>query len=283
MNGNDDPAWDDVISADRGLFDIRLGEIWKRRDLLYMFVWRDFKMTYKQTVFGFLWIILQPILMMAVYVVIFSWIARIPTDGVPPAVFYLTSIIVWNFFTNCLNRTVNTFKQNSNLFGKVYFPRLIIPISKIVSALINFVIQIILLAPLLIYFAYNGSIHANSYILIVPGLILIAGCVGMGAGLIISSLSVRFRDLMFIVGFGVQLLMFASAVFYPVSIIPEDYRDLLLWNPMVYVLEATRYAFLGAGEHAAAGIVYAGAVACVTLFAGVLIFNKVEQSFIDSV
>ena len=283
MSSNDIAVWDDVISADRGLFDIRLGEIWKRRDLLYMFVWRDFKTTYKQTIFGFLWIILQPVLMMAVYIVIFSRIAGIPTDGVPPTVFYLASIIIWTFFTNCLNQTVNTFKQNSNLFGKIYFPRLIIPISKIISALINFGIQIILLVPLLIYFSYNGSIHANSYMLIVPGLILITGCMGMGIGLIISSLSVNFRDLMFIVGFGVQLLMFASAVFYPASIIPEDYRGIILWNPMVYILEATRYAFLGAGEHSTAGIIYASAVASVMLLAGILIFNKVERSFIDSV
>ena len=283
MSGNDNAAWDDIISADKGLFDIRLGEIWMRRDLLYMFVWRDFKMIYKQTVFGFLWIILQPVLMMAVYIVIFSSIARIPTDGIPPAAFYLTSIIVWNFFANCLNQTVNTFRQNSNLFGKVYFPRLIIPMSKIVSALVNFVIQIILLVPLLIYFTYKGSIHVNSYMLMVPGLILITGCMGMGIGLIISSLSVTFRDLMFIVGFGLQLLMFASAVFYPVSIIPADYRDILMWNPMVYILEATRYSFLGAGEHSMAGIIYATAVACITIFAGVLIFNSVERSFIDSV
>lgn len=283
MSSNDVAMWDDIISADRGLFDIRLGEIWQRRDLLYMFVWRDFKMTYKQTIFGFLWIILQPILMMSVYIVIFSRIARIPTDSVPPAIFYLTSIIAWNFFSNCLNRTVNTFKENSNLFGKVYFPRLIIPFSKIAAGLINFFIQIILLVPLLIYFTYNGNIHPNSYIVIVPGLIFITGCMGMGIGLIISSLSVTFRDLMFMVGFGVQLLMFVSAVFYPASIIPEDYRGIILWNPMVYILEAFRYALLGVGEHSGAGIIFASVAACVIFFSGVLIFNKVEQSFIDSV
>ncbi|MGH8120804.1 MAG: ABC transporter permease [Gammaproteobacteria bacterium] len=284
MNRVDDEIWDEIISPDRGLLDIRLGEIRKHRDLLSMFVWRDFKTTYKQTILGLLWVVLQPVLMMAVYIVVFSKIARIPTEGVPPAVFFLSGIIIWNYFTHCLNKTANTFVQNSNIFGKIYFPRLIIPLSKILSGLINLSVQFVLLVTVVLYFVFTGQdIHMTGYLLMVPVLVLLTACLGLGAGLIISSLTVTYRDLIFVVGFGVQLLMFASAVFYPVSYIPENYRNLILWNPMAHILEAFRYALIGAGEYSTTGILYAGAFAFMMLLSGIVIFNRVEQTFIDSV
>jgi len=284
MNSVEKEAWDDIIGPQRGLLDLKIGEIWNHRDLLFMFIWRDFKTAYKQTALGFLWVVLQPVLMMAVYIVVFSRIARIPTEGVPPAVFFLCGITLWNYFTHCLNRTANTFVQNSNIFGKIYFPRLITPLSKTLSGLINLSVQFALLIAVILYFVYTGQgIHMTGYLLMVPVLVILTGCLGLGTGLIISSLTVTYRDLMFVVSFGVQLLMFASAVFYPVSIIPEDYRSFILWNPMVHILEAFRYAMVGAGAHSLTGLLYASTFAFVTLFSGVVIFNRVEQTFIDSV
>ena len=284
IRNDDSETWDDIINSDRSLFDIRLGEIWKHRDLLYMFVWRDFVMVYKQTILGPLWIFLQPVLIMSVYIVVFSRFVKIPTDGVHPAVFYLAGIIVWNYFTHCLNKTANTFAQNASIFGKVYFPRLIIPISKILSGLINLFIQIVLFSLVIIYFTYYGdAIHVNMYLFLVPYLLLLTGCLGLGIGLITSALTTTYRDLVFLVSFGVQLLMFASAVIYPVSIIPVNYRSIILWNPLIPVLETFRYAFFGVGEHAVTGIIYASMITFMILFAGLILFNRIEQTFIDTV
>jgi len=284
ISNNDNQTWDVVIRAKRNLFDIGLGEIWKHRDLLYMFAWRDFVILYKQTILGPLWIFLQPILTMSVYVIIFSRIIKIPTAGVPPALFYLSGIIIWNYFTHCLNKTASTFQQNSNIYDKVYFPRLIMPISKILSGLINLVVQILLLILVIISFILSGKyIHINSYIIMVPYLLFLTGALGLGLGLIISALTITYRDLVFIVGFGVQLLMYASAVIYPVSVIPENYRSVILWNPVVHILEAFRYSILGTGEHATTGMFYTSAVVFVILITGIVFFNRMEQTFIDTV
>lgn len=277
--------WDLIIEPKRSLFSVDFKEIWRYRDLLTMFVKRDVITVYKQTILGPIWYILQPILMTMIYMLVFGKIAGISTDGVPQVLFYLAGITIWNYFAESFNTTSKTFKENAAIFGKVYFPRLIMPLSKITSALIKFGIQFALFVGVLIYIIVNGndSINPNFSILMLPVYIALMAMLGLGFGLIFTSLTVKYRDLNFLIQFGVQLLMYASPVIYPVSSIPEAYRIYILVNPVTHILEGFKYSFLGAGTFDVWMLSYSFLFALITVLIGILIFNRTEKNFIDTV
>ena len=276
--------WNMVIEPQRGLFELRLGELWRYKDLIMLFVRRDFVSVYKQTILGPLWYLIQPVLTTLMFTVIFGQIASLPTDGLPQFLFYMSGTVIWAYFSDCLNKTSNTFVQNSNLFGKVYFPRLAVPVSILISNLITFLIQLTLFVIFVLFFMMSDStVQPNTWLLFVPVLVLMMAGLGLGLGIIISSLTTKYRDLRFLVTFGVQLLMYATPVIYPVSSIPERFRPLILANPMTSIVETFRYAFLGAGTVNLGQLLYSFIFMLVVVFFGTVIFNRVEQTFMDTV
>jgi len=280
----DDDTWTTVILPRRRWFDLRLGELWSYRDLVGLFVRRDFVAVYKQTILGPLWYLIQPLLTTVVFTLIFGNIARLPTDGLPPFLFYLSGNVMWAYFAECVNKTANTFSGNANLFGKVYFPRLAVPVSILISNLVAFVIQLALFLVFLAYFAAQGAaVHPNAWVLFLPVLVLIMAALGLGFGIVVSSLTTRYRDLRFLITFGVQLWMYCTPVIYPVSAVPERYRFLIQANPLTPVVETFRYAFLGAGTIDPWGLLYGGCATLGILLAGTMLFNRVEATFMDTV
>lgn len=274
-----------IIEPQRSLFDLRLDELWQYRDLVMLFVRRDFVAAYKQTILGPLWYLIQPILTTLTFTFIFGRIASLPTDGLPQFLFYLSGTVVWSYFAACLTKTSETFVQNAHLFGKVYFPRLAVPVSILISNLITFLIQFLLFLIFVAYFAARGtSLQWNwQWICLAPLLIFIMAGLGLGLGIIISSLTTKYRDLRFLVQFGVQLLMYATPVIYPVSSIPERFQWVILANPMTPILETFRYAFLGAGSVDFGPLLYSFLFMLVVVYLGTVIFNRVEQTFMDTV
>lgn len=276
--------WSLVIRPQRNLFDLRLGELWKYRDLTGLFVRRDFVSVYKQTILGPLWFLIQPILTTITFTVIFGRIAKMPTDGLPQFLFYMSGTVVWTYFSDCLNKTSNTFITNSQLFGKVYFPRLTVPISILISTLIAFIIQFILFLGFMLFFWLRGAdIKPNAWVLFTPVLLVMMAGLGLGCGIIVSSLTTRYRDLRFLVAFGVQLWMFATPIIYPVSSIPEPYQILIKANPITPIIETFRYAYLGAGTVSIPNLLYSAGFMLVVLTIGILLFNRVEATFMDSI
>lgn len=277
--------WDLVIEPKTSLLSLNWKEIWSYRDLLSMFVKRDVITVYKQTILGPIWYVLQPILTTMIYMLVFGRIANISTDGLPQVLFYLAGITIWNYFAESFNTTSKTFKENANIFGKVYFPRLIMPLSKVTSALIKFAIQLTLFLAVFFYFVIigNESVKPNWHIALVPVYVLLMAGLGLGFGLLFTSLTVKYRDLNFLIQFGVQLLMYASPVIYPVSTIPEAYRNYILFNPITPILEGFKYAFLGAGTFDIWMLMYSVGFTVVVLMFGTLVFNKSEKNFIDTV
>lgn len=279
-----DEHWDMILEPQRGLFNLYLGELWRYRDLVLLFVRRDFVSVYKQTILGPLWYLIQPLLTTLTFTIIFGQIARLSTDGLPQFIFYLSGTVIWTYFANCLNKTSNTFVQNAGLFGKVYFPRIAVPISILFSNLINFTIQLGMFIAFVLFYMWTGdSVRPNSWLFFVPGLILMMAGLGLGFGLIISSLTTKYRDLQFLVTFGVQLLMYATPVIYPISSIPKRFQLLILANPMAPIVEAFRYAFLGTGTVSLGNLLYSFVFMLVVVFLGIVIFNRVEQTFMDTV
>ena len=271
-------------SSKNKLFNINLKEIWKYRDLIFLFVKRDITTAYKQTILGPVWIVINPLLSTIVFTVIFGVIAGIPTDGVPQFLFYMSGNILWGFFSSCLGKASGTFLGNARLFGKVYFPRLVMPISGILYNLINFLLQTLVFVILIIIYALIGAnVHPNLLILITPLLVLHTALLGTGMGLIISSITTKYRDLNVLVSFGVSLLMYITPVVYPISKVPENFRWLLLLNPVAPIVETYRHAFLGCGSFVWPFLLISLAVTAGLLFWGVLVFNKVEKNFIDTV
>lgn len=273
------------IEPRRNLFDLRLAEIWRYRDLVLLFVRRDFVAVYKQTVLGPLWYLIQPLLTTITFTLIFGKIASLPTDGLPQFLFYMSGTVVWSYFAECLNKTSNTFVQNAGLFGKVYFPRMAVPVSILISNLITFLIQFVLFIAFILYFILSGTpIQPNwLWVLLSPILIFMLAGLGLGFGIIISSLTTKYRDLRFLVQFGVQLLMYATPVIYPVSSIPDRFQWIILANPMTPIMEAFRYGFLGAGSVNGLQLLYSFGFMVVTVGIGITIFNRVEQTFMDTV
>lgn len=280
-----DDNWDMVIEPQRNLLDLRLGELWRYKDLVMLFVRRDFISVYKQTILGPLWYLIQPLLTTITFTVIFGNIASLPTDGLPQFLFYMSGTVVWSYFASCLTKTSETFVQNANLFGKVYFPRLAVPVSILFSNLITFLIQFAMFLVFVLYFFLRGtSIQPNwLWIALSPILMLMMAGLGLGFGIIISSLTTKYRDLRFLVQFGVQLLMYATPVIYPVSSIPERFQWIILVNPMTPVIEAFRFAFLGAGTVNLNSLLYSFGFMLVVVIIGSIIFNRVEQTFMDTV
>ncbi|GAB2784049.1 ABC transporter permease [Rhabdobacter roseus] len=277
--------WDLEIEPLSGLFDINWRELWQYRDLLGLFVRRDIVSTYKQTVLGPLWFFIQPILTTLIYVLIFGNIAGISTGGVPKVLFYLSGITLWNYFQECLLKTASTFSLNQNLFGKVYFPRLIAPLSIIISNLFKFFVQLTLFLVTWVYFLVKptSDINPNSTLLLFPIYLLLLSGLGLSFGLLISSMTTKYRDLRYLIQFGVQLLMYATPIVYPLSIAPEKYRWLIQLNPITSIVEAFKYSFLGEGYFSVSGLVYSFVCMLVTLAVSILVFNRVEKSFMDTV
>ena len=287
MNQKPDTSetWDLVIQPNAPWWDLQLVDVWRYRDLMWMFVRRDFVSVYKQTILGPIWFFIQPLLTTSMFTLIFSNVAKLPTDGLPPMLFYLAGITPWNYFSTCLNKTSSTFTSNAHIFGKVYFPRLVTPISVVISNLIQFGIQFTLfIAFLLFYLAKGAPINPNwiGIITLTPILLAIMALLGLGTGIVISSLTTKYRDFTFLVAFGVQLAMYATPVIYPASLVPQKYRIWIDLNPMSSVIEAFRAIFLG-GAVPWANLGGATAVTLFLLLTGTLLFKRVEQNFMDTV
>ena len=290
-------TWDLEIKPQSHLLDINLREVWRYRDLLWMFVKRDFTAQYKQTILGPLWHFIQPLFTTVVFLVVFTNIAKISTDGVPPVLFYMSGITIWNYFSSCLNATSNTFVANAGIFGKVYFPRLVIPLSTVMSNIVKFGIQFLLLLAAMLWYKLTPSIPSTplpsadkfnpstfTSLALIPTIILIMAGLGLGLGIIISSMTTKYRDLTVLIGFAVQLLMYATPVVYPLSTITSaKLRFWITLNPLTPLVEAFRYAMLGVGSFDYASFGYSIGFLVITLFIGLLIFSKVEKTFMDTV
>lgn len=273
-----------VVSAKRGLFNLNLKELWKYRDLVILFVKRDIKNVYKQTVLGPLWIVINPFLSTFVFTVIFGIIANISTDGIPQILFYMSGNILWSFFSSCFNRASSTFLSNARIFGKVYFPRFVMPLSGIIYNSITFLVQFVMFAILVAVYALTGAnVHPNFLVLALPLFLIHIAFLGTGTGLIISSLTTKYRDLNVLVSFGLTLWMYLTPVVYPVSQIPESFRWAMLLNPVAPIMETFRYAFLGSGSFEWFFLLISAAVTAVLLILGMIVFNQVEKNFIDTV
>ncbi|HEY9089862.1 MAG TPA: ABC transporter permease [Anaerolineaceae bacterium] len=280
----DNDQWTMVIEPQRSLLDLRLGELWRYRDLVMLFVRRDFVSVYKQTILGPLWYLIQPLLTTITFTVIFGNIARLPTDGLPQFLFYMSGTVIWTYFAECLTKTSNTFVNNANLFGKVYFPRMAVPVSILISNLITFAIQFAFFLVFMLFFALGGAqVRPNAWVFFSPVLLLMMAGLGLGFGIIISSLTTKYRDLRFLVQFGVQLLMYATPVIYPSSSIPERFQTLIKLNPMTPVVETFRFAFLGAGSVHPLDLLYSFGFMIVIVLIGAVMFNRVEATFMDTV
>jgi len=276
--------WDFKIEAHSGPFRLGFKEVWHYRDLLFLFVKRDIITVYKQTILGPLWFFIQPILTTITFMFVFGNLAGISTDGLPQAVFYLGGITIWNYFNELLTQTSKTFTENAPIFGKVYFPRLILPLSKVLSNLLKFGIQFGLFIGVLIYYLLSGTaLQPNIHILFLPVLILMMGSLGLACGLITSSLTTKYRDLTFLITFGVTLLMYASPVIYPMSSISAEYQQWLWLNPLSSIIEAFKYSFLGSGVFSWFWLGYSAIFSFVLLAIGAVVFNKMEKTFIDTV
>jgi lipopolysaccharide transport system permease protein len=277
--------WDLTIEPRTSAFHLSYRDLWRYRDLLFLLVRRDFISFYKQTILGPLWFFLQPLFTTIIYVIVFSRLAAISTDGLPAPLFYIVGIIAWNYFSECLTKTSTVFRDNASMFGKVYFPRLIMPLSIVLSNLVRFGVQLLLL---LLIFAYYVAFKefrpaTNIYILFFPVAVLLMAALGLASGLIISALTTKYRDLSFLVVFGVQLMMYATPVIYPLSTVPDKYKWLVSINPMTGIFEAIRFGLLGRGIFDWSLIGYSAAFTIVLLVLGVIIFNKVEKNFVDTV
>ena len=277
--------WDIEIQPKAGLFEINFKDLWHYRDLLLLLVKRDYVSSFKQTILGPIWFFVQPILTTMVFIVVFGNIAKLGTDGMPAAAFYMSGVIMWNYFAACLNATATTFVTNANIFGKVYFPRLIMPLSVVISNLLKFLIQFAFFLIIIIYYLIQGdtTIQLTWYILFTPLLVLLMAILGLSIGLIISSMTTKYRDLVHLVAFGVQLMMYATPVVYSSSIVEGKLRTLLFLNPMTGIIEGFRYAFLGTGTFDFQMLAYSFIVTIVLFVIAIITFNRVEKVFMDTV
>lgn len=274
-----------VIKPTQELWRVDLGEIWQYRDLMLLFVKRNIVVQYKQTILGPLWYLIQPILTVIMNMVVFGGIAKMSTDGVPQALFYMAGNVCWFYFADCLNQTSNTFRTNQNMFGKVYFPRLVVPIATVLSNLLRFGIQLILFVVIYLYFLLNGNdIHLTWAIALIPLFIVMLAGLGLGFGILVSSMTTKYRDLSILFTFIVQLWMYATPIVYPISMVSEGtLRTLIMANPMTSIIEAFKYATLGQGYFSWWALGYSLAFMCILLVLGIVIFNKVQRSFMDTV
>ncbi len=277
--------WTEIISPKRGWLDINLREIWRYRDLIFLFVRRDFVSIYKQTILGPLWLIIQPLFTTLIFYFVFNRIAKISTDGIDPILFYLSGITMWNYFSDCFLKTSNTFTANASIFGKVYFPRMTTPISIVISNLIKFFIQLLLFGLISIYqINVNGiDIQPNYYLLFLPYYIFLMAIMGLGLGIFFSALTTKYRDLSFLLAFGIQLLMYATPIIYPLSYTQGKLHSILSYNPISPIVENFRYSFFGVGIFDTSGLIYSSIFSFCALLFGTILFNRVENKFMDTV
>jgi lipopolysaccharide transport system permease protein len=281
---NKNQLWDLVIEPKKHLLDLKLKQIIDYKDLLFLLVKKDIVVVYKQTILGPLWFFIQPIMTTVIFTFVFGTIASISTDGLPQPLFYMTGIVIWNYFSDCFIKTSDTFSANAGVFGKVYYPRLINPLAVVISNGIKFLIQFALFLVMFFYYIYQGAnIQPQIELVLFPVFFFIMAVLGLGMGLIFSALTTKYKDLKFLLQFGVQLLMYASPIIYPLSTIEGKLRLIILANPISHVIEGFKYAFLGQGSFSYQGLAYALLFALSTLFLGVIIFNRTERSFMDTV
>ena len=275
--------WTETIEANHSLFDLKLKEVWRYKDLVYMFVKRDFISGFKQTILGPIWFFINPILTTLTYLIVFGKIANLPTDGVPQLLFYLVGVTLWNFFSATLTGISSTFTGNAGIFGKVYFPRLVTPISVALSNYMRLGVQFILFLLAWGYFFYQGSVTPNVWVLMTPVLIIMLSLFALGLGMIFSALTTKYRDMQMLLGFGVSLFMYLTPVIYPISSLKGKYRLLADLNPLSPIFECFKYGWLGSGNFTLVQLSTSAAVIFVILIVGILTFNKVEKTFMDTV
>ena len=280
-----DKNWDLIIQNKSSLFRLDLHEVWRYRDLLRMYVKRDIITFYKQTILGPMWFFIQPIMTTIMFMFVFGGIAGISTDGVPQAVFYLAGLVCWNYFADCLTKCTDTFNANQQIFGKVYFPRLIVPFSIVISNMVKMGIQLVLfLVVYAYYFIVLGTFEINWTIVFIPVLLLMLAFLGLGFGLVISSLTTKYRDLRFLITFGVQLWMYATPVIYPLSVMKQNYPDkiwVIVANPLTAIIETFKYGFTGVGVFEWNYLLYSFVMSIVVLLLGIIVFNRVQKNFMD--
>ena len=284
VSGAPNDEWTEVIQPRTRLLDLGLRDVWRYRDLVLLFVRRDFVSTYKQTILGPIWFFIQPLLTTITYMVVFGGIANLSTDGLPQLPFYLAGVTIWNYFAQTLTTISTVFTANAAIFGKVYFPRLTMPLSIVLSNLVRFGIQFALFLAVWAYYLFTqNSLHPNLYVLLTPVLLALMGLLGLGLGMIFSAMTTKYRDLAMLLTFGVQLLMYATPVIYPLSRLPLKYKLFIMANPLSAIVETFRYAFLGSGTFSWLALAYSTAFTVVVVLVGTVIFNKVEKSFTDTV
>ena len=280
---NTEQQWTETIESKHSLFALNLKEVWRYKDLVYMFVKRDFVSSFKQTILGPIWFFINPIFTTVVYLVIFGNIAKLSTDGAPKILFYLAGITLWNYFSSCLNATSTVFTANAGIFGKVYFPRLAMPISIVLSNLMRFGVQMGLFLLIFLYYLVKGEVQPNWWILATPFLILLMAMFALGAGMIFSSLTTKYRDVQMLLSFGVTLYMYATPVIYPISSLRGIFKTLAFYNPLTGIFECFKYAWLGVGDFNVKMLLISSAIIILILAVGTIVFNKVEKSFMDTV
>lgn len=283
---DDNENWDLVIQPKTSLFTLNLKDVWRYRDLVWLFVKRDFVAQFKQTIMGPAWHFVQPVLTTIMFTIVFGRIAKIQTgDDIPQVLFYMSGITIWNYFAACLNNTASTFIMNSDIFGKVYFPRLVLPISVVISNVVKFAIQLLLLFSVMVYYSFNGfPIHIGWNLLLIPVLVFMMAMLGLGSGIIISALTTKYRDFNVLVGFAVQLLMYVTPVVLPMTYyLNSKYKLIITLNPLSAVVETFRYAIFNTGKFHLGDLAYSFGFLLIILLIGIMVFNKVEKSFMDTV
>ena len=275
--------WTETIESSHSLFDLKLAEVWRYKDLVYMFVKRDFVSEFKQTVLGPIWFFINPIFTTLVYVVVFGNIAGLSTDGAPKVLFYLAGVTLWNYFSNCLTRTSGVFRDNASIFGKVYFPRMVMPLTIVISNLMKFGVQFALFISFLIYYMIKGEVQPNIWILATPFIIILMAAFALGTGMIFSALTTKYRDLQMLLGFGISLFMYATPVIYPLSSLSGIWKTVALYNPLTGIFECFKYGWLGVGDFSVTILLISTVIIFIILAIGTLIFNKVEKGFMDTV
>lgn len=277
-------GWDIEISSRAPFVDTEIATLWRYRDLIAMFVRRDFVAFYKQTVLGPLWYVVQPLLTTSVFTIVFNRIANIPTDGLPPFLFYLTGLVIWNYFAACMTKTSDIFTANAAIFGKIYFPRLTVPLAVVITNVATFVIQFLLVCAFLAFFAVRGlPLHPNLWLLLMPLLILHVAALALGVGILLSSMTTRYRDMSFLVGFGTQLWLYATPIVYPLSHVPQQWHWIMALNPMTPLVELFRTALLGTGTVYASHVVLSICLTAAVLMVGLVMFSRIARTSVDTV
>ena len=282
---NKEAGWTEIISPVNSYWNLKLGELFRYRDLIFLFVKRDFSAVYKQTILGPLWLFIQPIFTTLIFFFVFTKIAKIPTGGIDPILFYLAGITLWNYFSDCFVKTSNTFVANAGIYGKVYFPRLVIPISIVISNLIKLGVQLMVFAVVFIYKVnFEGlSFSFNATLFFLPVLILLMAILGLGMGIVFSALTTKYRDFSFLLAFGIQLLMYATPIIYPLSYTSGQLHWWISLNPLTPLIENFKFALFGIGHFDYVGLLYAACISVIILFVGIILFNRVEKNFMDTV